>query len=300
MENIRRYALPMKSLTEAMTLRNQLLLNFEKALTVSRDEKRQRLLNIVVVGGGATGVEISGALSEMKRYVLKKDYPELTKNELNIYLIEGSPRLLGSMSEASSAKALKFLQNMGVEVMTNTKVVDYVDNQIILDQGEPIRTDTIIWVSGVKANFLEGIPSEAIGRGGRIYVDEYNRLKGEEHIFAIGDICLQTETDYPNGHPQVAQVALQQAKHLVKNLKRHRKGDSLHPFHYHNKGTLATVGRNRAVAELPHIKTQGFFAWFLWDGCTPALYFRSEKPAGNFIELDLELPDLRSGNPSYL
>ncbi len=281
MENIRRYALPMKSLTEAMTLRNQLLLNFEKALTVSRDEKRQRLLNIVVVGGGATGVEISGALSEMKRYVLKKDYPELTKNELNIYLIEGSPRLLGSMSEASSAKALKFLQNMGVEVMTNTKVVDYVDNQIILDQGEPIRTDTIIWVSGVKANFLEGIPSEAIGRGGRIYVDEYNRLKGEERIFAIGDICLQTETDYPNGHPQVAQVALQQAKHLVKNLKRHQKGDSLHPFHYHNKGTLATVGRNRAVAELPHIKTQGFFAWFLWM----AVHLRSILGVRNRLEI---------------
>lgn len=281
MENIRRYALPMKSLTEAMTLRNQLLLNFEKALMVSREEKRQRLLNVVVVGGGATGVEISGALSEMKRYVLKKDYPELTKNELNIYLIEGSPRLLGSMSEASSAKALKFLQNMGVEVMTDTKVVDYRDNQIILDKGEPIRTDTIIWVSGVKANFLEGIPSEGIGRGGRIYADEYNRLKGKENIFVIGDICLQTEPDYPNGHPQVAQVALQQAKHLVKNLKRLQKDDPLRPFHYRNKGTLATVGRNRAVAELPRIKTQGFFAWFLWM----AVHLRSILGVRNKLEV---------------
>lgn len=281
MENIQRYALPMKSLTEAMTLRNQLLLNFEKALTVSRDEKRQRLLNIVVVGGGATGVEISGALSEMKRYVLKKDYPELTKNELNIYLIEGSPRLLGNMSEAASAKALKFLQNMGVEVMTDTKVTDYVDNRIIIDKGEPIRTDTIIWVSGVKANSLEGIPSECIGKGGRILVDEHNRLKGKENIFVIGDICLQTEAKFPNGHPQVAQVAMQQAKHLVKNLKRHRKGESLLPFHYRDMGTLATVGRNRAVADLPHLKTQGFIAWFLWM----AVHLRSILGVRNRMEI---------------
>lgn len=281
MENIRRYALPMKSVTEAMTLRNQLLMNFEKALTVSRDEKRQRLLNIVVVGGGATGVEISGALSEMKRYVLKKDYPELTKNELNIYLIEGAPRLLGGMSEESSSKALKFLQNMGVEVMTNTKVIDYCDNQIMLDKGDPIRTDTVIWVSGVRANRFEGIPVEMIGRGGRIKVDSFNRLQGKENVFVIGDICLQSESDYPDGHPQVAQVALQQAGQLAKNLKKIADGGTLHPFHYRNKGSLATVGRNRAVADLPHLKTQGLFAWFLWM----AVHLRSILGVRNRLEV---------------
>lgn len=281
MENIRRYALPMKSVTEAMALRNRLLLNFEKALTTDDAEKRHSLLNIVVVGGGATGVEISGALSEMKRYILQKDYPELASRELNIYLIEGTPRLLGSMSEESSAKASIFLQKMGVEVLTNTKVTDYRDNQIILGDGKTIHTDTVIWVSGVTANHFEGIPPETTGRGGRINVDESNRVKGMENIFAIGDICLQTEPDYPNGHPQVAQVALQQAKRLAENLTRFANGQPLKAFHYRNKGNLATVGRNRAIAELPYLKSQGAFAWFLWM----AVHLRSILGVRNRLEI---------------
>lgn len=281
MENIRRYALPMKSVTEAMALRNRLLLNFETALTTDDAEKRHRLLNIVVVGGGATGVEISGTLSEMKRYILQKDYPELASGELNIYLIEGTPRLLGSMSEESSAKALGFLKKMGVEVLTSTKVSDYRDNQIILGNGETIPSDTVIWVSGVTANHFQGIPPEITGRGGRIDVDESNRVKGMENVFAIGDICLQTEPDYPNGHPQVAQVAIQQAKQLASNLLRLSNGDLPKPFHYHNKGNLATVGRNRAIAELPHLKSQGVFAWFLWM----AVHLRSILGVRNRLEI---------------
>lgn len=281
MENIRRNALPMKSVTEAMALRNRLLLNFETALTTDDAAKRHRLLNIVVVGGGATGVEISGALSEMKRYILQKDYPELASGELNIYLIEGTPRLLGSMSEESSAKALGFLQKMGVEVLTNTKVADYRDNQIILGNGQTISSDTVIWVSGVTANHLKGIPPEVIGRGDRISVDESNRVKGMENVFAIGDICLQTEPDYLNGHPQVAQVAIQQAKQLASNLLKLSNGDFSKPFHYHNKGNLATVGRNRAIAELPHLKSQGTFAWFLWM----AVHLRSILGVRNRLEI---------------
>lgn len=281
MENIRRNVLPMKSVTEAMALRNRLLLNFETALTTDDAAKRHRLLNIVVVGGGATGVEISGALSEMKRYILQKDYPELTSGELNIYLIEGTPRLLGSMSEESSAKALGFLQKMGVEVLINTKVADYRDNQVILGNGQTISSDTVIWVSGVTANHFEGISPEAAGRGGRISADESNRVKGMENVFAIGDICLQTEPDYPNGHPQVAQVAIQQAKQLASNLLKLSNGDFPEPFHYHNKGNLATVGRNRAIAELPHLKSQGAFAWFLWM----AVHLRSILGARNRLEI---------------
>lgn len=281
MENIRQNALPMKSVTEAMALRNQLLLNFENALTESDPHKQQSLLNIVVVGGGATGVEISGALSEMKRYILRKDYPELATKELNIYLIEGTSKLLGNMSAESSGKAQSFLENMGVRILVGTKVTDYGDNQVFLGNGQTIPTNTVIWVSGVTANRFEGIPAEETGKGGRIYVDEYNRLKGMENIFAIGDICLQTESDYPQGHPQVAQVALQQAKLLAQNLINTSIGKPMETFHYHDKGSLATVGRNRAVADLPHLKSQGFFAWFLWM----AVHLRSILGVRNRLEI---------------
>lgn len=264
MQNIRQHALPMKSVTEAMTLRTRLLMNFEEALITEDPGKRQQLLNVVVVGGGATGVEISGALSEMKRYVLQKDYPDLSGGMLNIYLIEGSNRLLGGMSEIASAKALQFLQEMGVKVLLNTKVTDYKGGSIIFGEAGSIPTDTVIWVSGVTANRFNGLPQEIIGKGGRILTDEFNRVKDQVNIFAIGDICFQTEPGYPNGYPQVAQVAIQQGKLLAANLERLEKQQVLRPFHYRNLGTLATVGRNKAVADLPHWKTQGFIAWILW------------------------------------
>ena len=264
MQNIQTHAMPMKSVTEAMALRTRLLLNFEKALTTSDTWKRQQLLNVVVVGGGATGVEISGALSEMKRYVVQKDYPDLSGGVFNIYLLEGSSRLLGGMSEEASSKALHFLEQMGVKVLLNTKVTDYQEGSIRFGEDGNIPTETVIWVSGVKANGFVGIPQESIGKGGRILTDEFNRVKGVANIFAVGDICFQTETDYPNGYPQVAQVAIQQGNLLAANLQRLPRQQLPRPFHYRNLGTLATIGRNKAVADLPHWKTQGFIAWVLW------------------------------------
>ena len=264
MQNIQTHAMPMKSVTEAMALRTRLLLNFEKALTTSDTWKRQQLLNVVVVGGGATGVEISGALSEMKRYVVQKDYPDLSGGVFNIYLLEGSSRLLGGMSEEASSKALHFLEQMGVKVLLNTKVTDYQEGSIRFGEDGNIPTETVIWVSGVKANGFVGIPQESIGKGGRILTDEFNRVKGVANIFAVGDICFQTETDYPNGYPQVAQVAIQQGNLLAANLQRLARQQLPRPFHYRNLGTLATIGRNKAVADLPHWKTQGFIAWVLW------------------------------------
>ncbi len=264
MQNIQAHVMPMKSVTEAMALRTRLLLNFEKALTTDDSRKRQQLLNVVVVGGGATGVEVSGALSEMKRYVVQKDYPDLSGGVFNIYLLEGSSRLLGGMSEEASAKALEFLQQMGVKVLLNTKVTDYQEGSILFGEGGSIPAETVIWVSGVRANSFKGIPEESIGKGGRILTDEFNRVRGIANIFAIGDICFQTEAGYPNGYPQVAQVAIQQGKLLAINLQRLVRQQLPRPFHYRNLGTLATIGRNKAVADLPHWKIQGFIAWVLW------------------------------------
>lgn len=263
MEHIRGKAIPMKNTSEAAGLRNQLLMNFEKALSASSEE-RQRLLNIVVVGGGATGVEITGALAEMKRYIVQKDYPELPPGIFHITLVEGSDRLLGNMSEAASVKAWQFLRRMNVEIRLNTRVVDYRDGKLWFEKGGSIVTETLIWVSGVAAVLPQGLPAETIGKGGRLQTDEYNRVKGLMNIFAIGDNSIQTGRRFPQGHPQVAQVAIQQGKLLARNLKRLVDHQELQPFHYRDLGTLATVGRNKAVADLPHFKTQGFVAWALW------------------------------------
>lgn len=281
MQNIQAHALPMKSVVEAMTLRTRLLSNFEAALTESDPDKRRQLLNIVIVGGGATGVEIAGALAEMKRYILQKDYPDLSSGQLNIYLIEGNSKLLSAMSEGASRKAREFLEQMGVKLLLNTRVTDYQNGTIILDPGTCIPAQTLIWVSGVTANTFEGIPADSVGHGGRILTDEFNRVKNLANIFAIGDICLQTEKDYPKGYPQVAQVAIQQGKLLAANLKRLSERNILHPFHYRDLGTLATVGRNKAVADLPHFHTQGFIAWFLWI----AVHLRSILGVRNRLEI---------------
>lgn len=281
MQNIEKFALPMKSVTEAMTLRTRLLTNFEYALTEEDENIRQQLLNIAIVGGGATGVEIAGALAEMKRYVLQKDYPDLSGGTFNIYLIEGSSRLLGVMSEEASGKAKEFLNRMGVKILLDTKVTDYRDNQLLFENGKSIPTQTVIWVSGVTANRLEGIPKESSGRGGRILTDEFNRVKGLANVFAIGDICLVPEKNYPNGHPQVAQAAIQQGKLLARNLQRMEQHEILRPFHYRDLGTLATVGRNKAVADLLHFKTQGFVAWLLWS----VVHLRSILGGRNRMEI---------------
>lgn len=265
-KEIEEESIPMKTLSESMGLRNAILDNFERALTCATEKERQELLNVVIVGGGATGVEIAGALSEMKNFVLPKDYPDLPNSLMNIYLIESQPRLLAAMSEKSSARVLKYLRSMGVNVLLNQRVTDYKDNTVFINDGSTIATRTFIWVTGVAAQKVDKMPTESIGRGGRILVNEYNQVQGMQDVYSIGDQCLMPNADpaWQNGHPQLAQVAIQQGKLLASNLIRLDKGKELKPFRYKNLGTMATVGRNKAVAEFAGIKMGGFFAWLMW------------------------------------
>lgn len=268
-KNIEEWAIPMKTVPEAMGLRNALLSNFERALTCATEEERQELLNVVIVGGGATGVEIAGALSEMKHYVIPYDYPDMDSSLMHIYLIEAGDRLLAGMSQDSSKKAYDFLKSMGVDIQFGKMVTDYRDHKVIMKDGTEIPTRTFLWVSGIRANAMPGISEDHLGRGFRFKVDQFNRIPGLNDVFAIGDQCLQTtDPAYPNGHPQVAQVAIQQAKNLAKNIKRinegHADDNSLTPFKYNNLGLMATIGRNKAVVEIGKFHSQGFFAWILW------------------------------------
>ena len=267
-KNIEDWAIPMKTVPEAMGLRNALLSNLERALTCATEEERQELLNVVIVGGGATGVEIAGALSEMKRYVIPYDYPDMDSSLMHIYLIEAGDRLLAGMSQDSSKKAYDFLKSMGVDIQFGKMVTDYRDHKVIMKDGSEIPTRTFLWVSGIRANAMPGIDESHMGRGFRFKVDQYNRIPDLDGVFAIGDQCLQsTDEAYPNGHPQVAQVAIQQAKNLAKNLKKINEGQaesSLTAFKYKNLGSMATIGRNKAVVEIGKLRSQGFFAWILW------------------------------------
>ena len=265
-KNVEEHAIPMKNVSEAMGLRNALLENFERALTCASETERQELLNVVIVGGGATGVEVAGALSEMKNHVLPKDYPDMPSSLMNIYLIEAGTRLLPAMSEQTSQHVLNYLRKMGVNVLLNKMVTDYDHHRVILKDGSQIATRTFIWVSGVAAEKITNLDGEHLGRGARIIVDEHNRVKGFDNIFSIGDQCIMPEGDphYPGGHPQLAQVAIQQGKLLARNLKALEKGKSLNPFRYRNLGAMATVGRNRAVAEFSTMKMAGFWAWIMW------------------------------------
>ena len=267
-KNIEEWAIPMKTVPEAMGLRNALLSNFERALTCATEEERQELLNVVIVGGGATGVEIAGALAEMRRYVIPYDYPDMDSSLMHIYLIEAGDRLLAGLSQESSQKAYEFLKSMGVDIQFGKMVTDYRDHKVVMKDGTEIPTRTVLWVSGIRANAMPGIDESHLGRGFRFKVDEFNRIPGVEDVFAIGDQCLQTsDAAYPNGHPQVAQVAIQQAKNLAKNLKRIDQGadsNALTAFRYKNLGSMATIGRNKAVVEIGKFRSQGFFAWVLW------------------------------------
>lgn len=267
-KNIEEWAIPMKTVPEAMGLRNALLSNLERALTCATEEERQELLNVVIVGGGATGVEIAGALAEMRRYVIPYDYPDMDSSLMHIYLIEAGDRLLAGLSQESSQKAYEFLKSMGVDIQFGKMVTDYRDHKVVMKDGTEIPTRTFLWVSGIRANAMPGIDESHLGRGFRFKVDEYNRIPGVEDVFVIGDQCLQTsDAAYPNGHPQVAQVAIQQAKNLAKNLKRIVRGadsSALTAFRYKNLGSMATIGRNKAVVEIGKFRSQGFFAWVLW------------------------------------
>lgn len=263
--NVEQNAFSMKTVTESIRLRNKLLENFERAETEEKEEARQVLLNVVIVGGGPSGVEIAGALAEMKRNILPRDYPDLDAKKVNIYLLDAGDRLLAAMDRKSSEQAANDLRELGVKIMLNSMVTDYKDREVVLSSGQTIKAETVIWVSGVKASPMGGVPESSIGRGGRILTDRYNKVKGMEHVYAIGDQCLvEGDEDYPNGHPQLAQVAIQQAELLAKNILRMERGEDIKPFAYRNLGTMATIGRKKAVAEIWKARFGGFSAWLLW------------------------------------
>ena len=262
-------AFPMKSTVEALQLRYRLLQNFEEALTIKDPDELQRRMNIVVAGGGPTGVELAGALAEMKKYILPKDFPELDFSKMNIYLLEGGAKTLATMSEKSAEQSSKYLHKLGVKVMTNTLVKDYDGRNVSLQDGKPIPANIVIWAAGVKGNVPDGIDKNLIVRGNRIKTDRRCRIEGYNNIYAIGDLAYMETPKYPKGHPQLAQAAMQQAEMLAENLKRiERKSTTFYDFEYHDKGTMATVGRNLAVVDIPKPKLHfgGFFAWMIWMG----------------------------------
>lgn len=257
--------LPMKSVSEAMRLRNTILRNLEKAETEEDPVRRQALMNIVVVGGGASGVEIAGAVAEMKKNILARDYPDLDASQMHIYLVNAGKRLLAAMDPVSSARAERDLKELHVHIRQPQFATEYKDGILKTSAGLEIPARTVIWVSGICANTIEGLPAESIGHAGRILTDRFCRVKGVQNVFAIGDQSLiEGDEDYPLGHPQLAQVAMQQAKTVAENLKAAQKGLAEKPFKYRNLGVMATIGRNHAVAEIGGRKFGGFAAWVLW------------------------------------
>jgi len=269
MENVKRNALPMKTVNDALELRNYFLQRMEQATLATDDVERQKLLTIVVAGGGPTGVEVSGVLAEMKKKVIPKDYPELTGKgyESHIYLVDGGGQLLTPMSPKSQTDTLSALTKMGVEVKLNHQVKDYQNDIVTFANGATIATKTVVWAAGITGSVFEGIPAESYGRGKRLIVDDTNKVAGLSNVYAIGDTCLQTtDKNFPAGHPQVAQVAIQQGKRLAKNLAALAKGQPTTPFAYHDKGTMAIIGWNKAVADIPKPKLHfnGFIAWLMW------------------------------------
>lgn len=262
--DIERHALPMKTVEDAMALRNHILLALERAETEENAEKRQKYMNFVIVGGGPSGVEIAGALAEMKKDIVPKDYPDLA-DRMHIYLLNSGQRLLKAMDEVSSATAEADLKKMGVHVRKGWRVTDYKDDIVTTNNGQTIESATVIWVSGIKANAIGGVPEEAIGHAGRLITDRFNRVKGMEDVFAIGDQSLvEGDPHWKLGHPQLAQVALQQADNVARNIMRKEDGKEMEPFVYKDLGTMATIGRKRAVAEIGKAKFGGLPAWLLW------------------------------------
>lgn len=267
-ENMQQNAFPMKSTVEALQLRHRLLHNFEDAVTSKSYEDLHRLLNVVIVGGGPTGVELSGAIADMRRFVLPKDYPEIDFSKMNIYLLEGTGKTLGNMSEKSSEDSLKYLERLGVVVMTNTILKDYDGNTAVMQDGSKIETAMVIWAAGIKGNVPVGIDPELIVKGNRIKTDRFSQVLGTENVYAIGDVSYMETPEYPKGHPQVSPVAIQQADNLQKNFKAMLKGKDIKTFEYFDKGTMATVGRKLAVVDLakPKLHFRGFLAWLMWMG----------------------------------
>ena len=263
--NIQKYAMEMKSVPQALNIRSLVLENFEEALLVTDLEKRRALMNFVIVGGGPTGVELAGALAEMKKGILPKDYPDLDIREMKINLIQSSGELLKGMSEASSEKSEDFLIKLGVDVWKNLRVLDYDGETVTTNSEDHFKAQTVIWAAGVKGAAVNGLAEECVvERANRFKVDEYNKIIGYDNIYAIGDVACMETKDYERGHPMMAQPAIQQGRLLGKNIIAKLEKKKPKPFKYKDKGSMATIGRNKAVVDLPKWKFQGVFAWFVW------------------------------------
>lgn len=266
-ENIKKYGTPMKTLNDATNMRNFLLLKMEEATIETDETEKKKLTTIVIAGGGPTGVEVAGMLSEMRRNIFRKDYPELAGYKGAIYLVDGGTKVLAPFSEKAQKYTYDTLVKMGVNVKLNKQVKDYVNDTVTFTDGETIQTKILIWAAGVTATVFEGIPAASYGRGKRLLVDEFNKVIGTANIFAIGDTCYQTtDKNFPNGHPQVAQVAIQQGKNLANNFLRLVKNEAPVPFAYNDRGSMAIIGTTKAVADLPkpEMHFTGFIAWFMW------------------------------------
>lgn len=258
-----KHALTLKSTYDAITIRNHILQNFENIITANEID-REALLNMVIVGAGPTGVELAGAFIEIKNQVLPKDYPRIDFSKLKIILIEGTKYTLNNMSDAAKKASQRYLQKMGVEIITETFVKNYDGNTLLLDTGKTIKTKTLIWTAGVIACTIPGIPKSWISSGNRILVDRINKIPESDNVFVLGDMALMNTPKYPKGHPQLANVAINQARNLADNLKRLNKGKETVFYEYKDLGTMATIGRNKAVVDLPFFKFNGFFAWVIW------------------------------------
>ena len=265
LESIERNAMQIKSIPNALNLRSFIFQNFEKALLTSNPAEKQALLNIVVVGGGPTGVEISGSLAEMRKHVLPKDYPELDLQAMQIFLVEAGPALLGPMSLASQADAKRYMEDLGVLVRLNTSIKRYEDGKAYFSDTEFIPTENLVWAAGVNGAEVPGLPAEAVTRNKRITVNNWNLVQGQTNIFAIGDVANMVTDDMPKGMPMLAPVAQQHADHLATNIQRLLRGETPRDFVYNNKGSMAIISRNKAVVDLPkNIHFNGFFGWLTW------------------------------------
>ncbi|QIP11934.1 NAD(P)/FAD-dependent oxidoreductase [Spirosoma aureum] len=263
-EQIQKYSFPLKTIPEALNVRSQFLQCFEQASVTTDSAERQSLLTFVIAGAGPTGVEMAGSLAEMRKHVLPNDYPGLDFSEMKIYIVEGLGKVLPPMSDEAGQKAQRYLEDLGVVIKLNTLVESYDGETVTFKGGEQIKTQTLVWGAGVTGALIEGIPAESIEKG-RILVDPINRIQGMTDVFAIGDIAFMKLEKYPKGHPGVAQPAIQQGVHLAKNLRRLMKNEPTEPFEYFDKGSLAIVGRSRAVADLPgNVHLGGFIAWMAW------------------------------------
>lgn len=264
MEGLILRSMPMKSIPEALDLRSLILQNFEQALGITNQRKKQAYMNFVIAGAGPTGVELAGALGEMKKHVLPKDYPELDFGKMNIYLIQSGDRVLPAFSKISSEKTKKYLELLEVEVVLHTRVTDYFGDFVQTDTGREIFARTLIWTTGVRGVTVNGISKDVISKSNRIKVNEFNEVLNHQNIFAIGDCAAMESTEFPMGHPQVAPAGMQQGLHLAKNLNQLMTGKAFVPFKYTDKGMMATVGKNKAVVEVGKMKLGGAFAWYIW------------------------------------